>query len=212
MPDRRRARVAPVRLWRPAPPGTTGDRRRRSRGARVFDRPRGSRDRSRQQAASVRAAGWRSRHVAGESAPWVPHRSTHVRRCGRVPARTWRPVGAPAVQQPGEGTCSCGCRDPRTPRGGTPDRRAHAQRPVLDDEARPPGPSCADGLAADRRRQPAGGHRGAPGDRASHADEAVRRRQVRPDARREDRHVERRLAVDQRRGGTPCLARASRVV
>ena len=117
MRDRRRARIAAVRLRDPAAARVPRDRRRGTRRARLLDRARGPRDRPGEQAPRLHAAGRGVRHGGGERAPRVPRRRAEVRRRGGVPAGPGGSLGPADVQQPGQG---------RRARGGPASRCARS--------------------------------------------------------------------------------------
>ena len=152
VPDRRRLRLAPMRLRRPAAGGAGPDRRARARRGGLPARPRGPRHRPAAQAAGV--------HVAGR-------RPRHRRRQPR--ARAARPTRATTA--PARRSCtSSGSRSvrlltnnpaKRTSAGGLRHRGASSASPLPSrpttttartyDQARPDGPR-ADGPSTSRRR------------------------------------------------------------
>ena len=83
VPHRRRLRVAPVRLRRPAGTGDAAHRRGRARGRALRPGARGPRDRTLAQAAGVRAAGPGPRHGRGEPRARVPRPTSATTASGR---------------------------------------------------------------------------------------------------------------------------------
>ncbi len=101
VPDRRRARLAPLRLRRAARPRPGADRRRGARRSPLHPAG-GPRHRARQQAPGLRAAGPGLRHGGGERAARLQARPAGLRRRRPDPRGPGHLQAPPHDQQPAE--------------------------------------------------------------------------------------------------------------
>ena len=123
VPDRRRVRLAPLRLRRPARRGHGQDRRARPRRRPLPPRPRGPGHRPALQAAGLRAAGQRRRHGGRQPRTRPPGRRPRV--LGRRPAPRATSASARSgcspttrprsTRSPPTASASPGSRCPRSP-------------------------------------------------------------------------------------------------
>ena len=140
VPDRRRVRLAALRLRRAAGRGHGGHRGRGPRGGALPARARGPRGGAAEQAAGLRAAGRRRRHGGRQHRARLAGGRARVLGWRADARRPGRALGPPANQQPGQGH-----RPDRLRRGhhrpGPAGLGRHPVQPALPDhQAGPAGP------------------------------------------------------------------------